>query len=177
MKAMSVLAAVMSCLAVLMTNVQAQEEFSRCRADRLPPPGYPPMDEALIGKHEDCQPGYEIDSLCFDVAKVTADCETLADGVPLSCHGRVTGLKDAGNGFLAVRAGPSTNSAMVGKLHNGNTVIIWQRHENWFFITPEDTGDIRKTTWRILPEVDCQDGQENLWVHRNWIKVLGLWSP
>lgn len=177
MKATPVIAVLTSCLFILVANAQTQADFPRCRADKMPPPGYPPMDEAKIGKIDDCQRGHEIDSICFDVAKVAADCDALANGAPLSCHGLVVNLKSDGDGFLAVRAGPSAKAAMVGKLLNGHTVIIWQRRGDWFFISPEDTGDFRVSPWRILPEVDCQESQENLWVHRNWIKVLGGWSP
>jgi len=140
----------------------------------MPPVGYPPMDEALIGKSQECQPEEMIDSACYDVAKVTADCQALNDGAPLSCHGQVVGLKADGDGFLAVRAGPSSKAPMVGKLRNGHTVMIWQRRGDWFFIMTENTGD---TPWRVLPDADCKLGQQNLWVHRKWIKVLGPWSP
>jgi len=177
MKAKSVIATLLSCLFILAVNAQAQADFPRCRADRMPPSGYPLMDKALIGKHNDCQPGREIDSICFDVAKVAADCRVLADGAPLSCHGEVVDLKSDGDGFLAVRAGPSSKSPMVGKLHNGNTVMIWQRQGDWFFISTENTGEENISSWRLLPEADCKNGQENLWVHRKWIKVLGAWSP
>jgi len=171
----TVIATLTYCLFI--ASAQAQGDFARCRADRMPPLGYPPMDDAKIGKMDDCLPGQEIDSICFDEAKVAADCEALIDGAPLSCHGLVEGLKADGDGFLAVRSGPSVKAAMVGQLLNGHTVIIWQRRGDWFFISPENTGDFRVSPWRVLPEVDCQGSQENLWVHRNWIKVLGVWSP
>ncbi|MEQ1952590.1 SH3 domain-containing protein [Mesorhizobium sp. CN2-181] len=53
------------------------------------------------------------------------------------CEGTVFGLSGKynlakGTGFLAVRAGPSAGSRMVGQLFTGNTVEIFSRKGNWY---------------------------------------------
>jgi len=55
------------------------------------------------------------------------------------CEGTVFGLSKRydlgkGTGFLAVRAGPSSRTAMVGQLFNGDTVEIFSRKGNWYRI-------------------------------------------
>jgi len=53
------------------------------------------------------------------------------------CEGTVFGVSGRydlakGTGFLAVRAGPSSKTAMVGQLFNGDTVEIFSRQGNWY---------------------------------------------
>ena len=53
------------------------------------------------------------------------------------CEGTVFGLSRTynlatGSGFLAVRAGPSSKTRMVGQLFNGDTVEIFSRQGNWY---------------------------------------------
>lgn len=72
------------------------------------------------------------------------------------CDGRVTGLSrtynpSTGAGFLAVRAGPTSQATQVGELFNGMRVELYGIKGNWFAIYSEDLG---------------QRG----WVHRRYVR-------
>ena len=70
------------------------------------------------------------------------------------CEGTVHGLSatydpDAGSGFLSVRARPTSKSAKVHELFNGDKVEITDRSGNWYFVGGE--------------------GFEG-WAHRKWMR-------
>lgn len=66
--------------------------------------------------------------------------------------GQVHGLNSQGDGFLAVRAEPATNSAEVAKLHEGDKVLVLQESDNWLYIV-QQSKSIRG------------------WSHKNWIQL------
>ncbi len=58
------------------------------------------------------------------------------------CTGNVVGVRPisqynhaAGNGFLAVRAGPGTNYAQIGEVYLGDEISVWERQGNWIYIS------------------------------------------
>jgi uncharacterized protein YraI len=73
---------------------------------------------------------------------IAALAAVLAFAAPASaqyCEGKVRGLSShynprTGEGFLAVRAGPSRSAAQYGELFNGDTVEIFTRKGKWYKI-------------------------------------------
>ncbi len=59
--------------------------------------------------------------------------------------GVVSGLKPGGDGFLALRSGPSINARLIGKLYEGDVVILCDYVTGWqgVVVSPSD------------PEIDC----------------------
>ncbi|OIP83655.1 MAG: hypothetical protein AUK37_06885 [Rhodobacterales bacterium CG2_30_65_12] len=57
------------------------------------------------------------------------------------CTGYVAGIRPstqynhaAGNGFLAVRAGPGTGYAQIGELYLGDEISVWDRQGKWYYV-------------------------------------------
>ena len=46
--------------------------------------------------------------------------------------GQVTGLKVNGDGFLAVRSGPSSKFQKIDELYNGNKVWLFEERKGWY---------------------------------------------
>ncbi|MFD1343383.1 SH3 domain-containing protein [Litorisediminicola beolgyonensis] len=46
----------------------------------------------------------------------------------------VKGLDPNGDGFLALRAGPGTNYAQIGSLHNGDAAYIYGGRGKWLYV-------------------------------------------
>lgn len=61
---------------------------------------------------------------------VAGDCTGYVVGVrPISQYNHA-----AGNGFLAVRAGPGTGYAQLGELYRGDEISVWERNGNWVYV-------------------------------------------
>ncbi len=61
------------------------------------------------------------------------------------CQGIVRGLSNdydpaTGSGFLAVRAGPTTQASQIGELFNGMHVAIYGHNGNWLRIFSRNLG-------------------------------------
>jgi hypothetical protein len=88
--------------------------------------------------------------------------------------GTVERLDPHGDGFLAVRAGPSSSYATIGKLYNAKDIIICDEKGDWYGIVyapGRDIGICNVTTpWhRPMPYTGpCRSG----WVHKKWIGNL-----
>jgi uncharacterized protein YraI len=59
------------------------------------------------------------------------------------CFGTVTGLSDnynprTGSGFLALRAGPTTQASQSGELFNGDALQIVGKNGSWFRVTTSE---------------------------------------
>ena len=54
-----------------------------------------------------------------------------------ACFGaaEVLGLDPDGDGFLAVRTGPGSEYAMIGQVHNGDRVGVYDRRGDWYAIS------------------------------------------
>ncbi|MEM7428067.1 MAG: SH3 domain-containing protein [Pseudomonadota bacterium] len=83
-------------------------------------------------------------------------------------QGEVRGLKADGDGFLAVRSGPSTKYRKIDELINGNKVWLFDQKGPWVGIVYG------------VPDVDCSPIAKDRpvpypamkgWVHENWIGV------
>ncbi len=59
--------------------------------------------------------------------------------------GVVSGLKPGGDGFLALRSGPSTNARLIGKLHEGDVVILCDYVTGWQGVVVAPSN----------PQIDC----------------------
>jgi len=72
-------------------------------------------------------------------------------------QGRVRGLDAKGDGFLAVRAGPDSSYAMVGKVHSGDVLNICDQRGSWLGVVySHDTKDCGVgTPW---PRASTYDG-------------------
>lgn len=56
-----------------------------------------------------------------------------SDGQAASCLvGRIARLDPQGDGFLAVRAGPTTGARKIDELHNGNSVYLCAKRGDWW---------------------------------------------
>lgn len=89
-------------------------------------------------------------------------------------NGVVVGLNPRGDGFLAVRSGPSTRYRELDRLYNGDQVYMCGRRGDWIAIVyerPWRTNCNVMTAWPVtLPYTGpCRSG----WAHRRWIR---LWA-
>jgi hypothetical protein len=97
----------------------------------------------------------------------------LADGLD-ACpsNGIVEGLDPAGDGFLAVRSGPSANHAVLDHLHNDDLVYICRTDGDWHgvvYIRDPSTRCNTSSAWTTTQPYTgpCYSG----WVHRKWINI------
>lgn len=84
-------------------------------------------------------------------------------------YGQVTGLKSWGDGFLAVRSGPSSKYKKLDELHNGDQVWMFEQRGNWIGIAyaARDLECSPIPADRILNK----PGKKG-WVHKNWIRLI-----
>ena len=89
--------------------------------------------------------------------------------------GRVRGLKADGDGFLAVRAGPGADYAMLDKLGNGRLVYLCGSRGRWtavVYAPPGADASACGVSWAIA-EVEVYRGPcESGWVNTAWIEVV-----
>ncbi|WP_394540738.1 hypothetical protein PRJ39_09620 [Lysobacter enzymogenes] len=89
--------------------------------------------------------------------------------------GRVRGLKAEGDGFLAVRAGPGADYAMLDKLGNGRLVYLCGSRGRWtavVYAPPGADASACGVSWAIA-EVEVYRGPcESGWVNTAWIEVV-----
>lgn len=155
-------------------------------ADECPPPksnyGIADRERYLVPldplktDDPDCQVGQEIDSVCFNFETLKSGCKTMAEKIPLSCSGTVTGLSSKGSSHLSVRTGPSTTFKTVGKLNNGHELIVTERLGNWFSVVVTLNPNNENYRWETAPECEVHVNGK-IWVHRNWVNITGVWSP
>ncbi|UZW62532.1 hypothetical protein [Lysobacter enzymogenes] len=89
--------------------------------------------------------------------------------------GRVRGLKADGDGFLAVRAGPGADYAMLDKLGNGRLVYLCGSRGRWTAVVYAPAGADASAcgvSWAIA-EVEVYRGPcKSGWVNTAWIEVV-----
>ena len=79
------------------------------------------------------------------------------DGTESAC--RVAGLKRSGDGFLAIRTGPSSNYLKVGEVYNGDVINMRAAcRGRWCF-----ADDIYRNGRRV---------SLHGWFHTNWCRVF-----
>lgn len=95
--------------------------------------------------------------------------ERASDGLDTCSFGQVTGLKAGGDGFLAVRSGPSTRFRKIDEIYNGDKVWLFEQRGKWIGIVYgiSELGCDPVDHDRIVPH----RGKKG-WVHENWIIVL-----
>ena len=92
--------------------------------------------------------------------------------------GKVRGLNQSGDGFLAVRMGPGSKYPMIDRLYNDNEVFLCANHGEWRGIVyrkPAQAQD-RKPDCKVsspLPKRQPYKGPcESGWAHRNWLVLI-----
>lgn len=88
------------------------------------------------------------------------------------CTGYVVGVRPVsqynhakGNGFLAVRTGPSSKYQQIGELYRGDEISVWDRVGSWYRVQCM-TGRCENPLW----------GQPNPngWVYGKYLDVGGV---
>ena len=86
-----------------------------------------------------------------------------------SGYSQVQGLKKGGDGFLAVRRGPSTNYKMIDKLYNGDQVWTCDQKGKWTGIVyGKDCGVGSPVKNRQPYKGACKSG----WVFGKWLTLI-----
>jgi hypothetical protein len=96
------------------------------------------------------------------------------DGDACNSLAMVVGLDPQGDGFLAVRTGPGTDSRMIDKLMNGETVQICDDRSGWAGIVYSrsktlDCGVSFNSPARRPYSGPCLAG----WVSKRYLKIIG----
>ena len=83
--------------------------------------------------------------------------------------GEVHGLKDNGDGFLAVRSAPGSDYRKLDEVYNGNRVWIFQQVGKWYGIVyGVDNVDCSPTNKDDRVRAPGKKG----WVHSNWVRLI-----
>lgn len=94
-----------------------------------------------------------------------------------SARGEIHGLDPRGDGFLAVRTGPSVDQKQVDELHNGDVVLLCDYRNGWHRVVYPGAGQrtaecSMSSAQKPEPMSDrCRSG----WVHGNWVKWVSGW--
>lgn len=95
--------------------------------------------------------------------------ERAEDDLDTCSFGRVARLKEGGDGFLAVRAGPGSKFRKLDELKNGDDVWLFDQRGAWigivYGVSEVNCSPIKKD--RPVPHI----GKKG-WVHKNWIDVI-----
>ncbi len=95
---------------------------------------------------------------------------------PCPDRGEVQGLDPQGDGFLAVRTGPSTEREQVDELHNGDVVMLCDYQNGWHRVVYPGEGQEAAACLRSsdqMPEPGSVTGPcRSGWVHGNWVRWL-----
>ena len=85
--------------------------------------------------------------------------------------GRVARLDPQGDGFLAVRTGPSTDYPQIDELHNGDAVHLCEEKGRWWGIVYGGIGGCGVTSpvpRRMAYRGPCRAG----WVHGRYVDFI-----
>ena len=84
--------------------------------------------------------------------------------------GRIVGLNPKGDGFLAVRGGPSTDYPKVDELYNGDLVTICDEDGRWFGVVygGRDCGTASPVARRMAYRGPCRAG----WVFGRYVDYI-----
>lgn len=87
--------------------------------------------------------------------------------------GMVSGLKPGGDGFLALRAGPSSQAALLDKLYTGEIVYICDAVGGWYGVVVVPANPERQcgVSSPIMPQQPYNGPCESGWVSSKWIEV------
>ena len=94
------------------------------------------------------------------------------DGDACGANGVIEGLDPSGDGFLAVRSGPSSKFREIDRLYNGEEVYLCTQKGRWIGIVYSKRANQCNvsTGWRAtVPYTGpCKSG----WVHANWVRAF-----
>lgn len=91
-----------------------------------------------------------------------------------SSLGRVTGLNPAGDNFLAVRGGPSTDFVKLDEVYTDNLVMVCEERSGWFGIVYERGGGgpercgVGQPLERQAYRGPCRSG----WVFGRYVEII-----
>lgn len=87
--------------------------------------------------------------------------------------GMVTGLKPGGDGFLALRAAPSSHASLLDKLYAGESVYICEAVDGWYGVVVVPANPERQcgVSSPIMPQQPYKGPCESGWVSSKWIEV------
>lgn len=89
--------------------------------------------------------------------------------LPTCATGIVVGLKDDGDGFLAVRTGPGTQFNKIDEIKNGDLVTVYDARDGWFGVMyGGKSGDCSFTGAGAKRTVNYPGNKG--WIHRNWLE-------
>jgi hypothetical protein len=116
---------------------------------------------------------YVLALLFFILTGVQAGVPVFVGGEPdldaCDSIGMVAGLDPYGDGFLAVRDGPSSEYRKIDELHNGDQVILCDQRGDWYGVvysrSSRDCGVSSPISRRIAYSGPCQSG----WVFEKYI--------
>lgn len=97
------------------------------------------------------------------------------EGQMANCSGGIVrGLDPAGDGFLAVRAGPGTNHRMLDRLRNGEGVRLCDQRGGWIGIVYGRKGEYGGECHvnGAGPERPYTGPCHSGWAHRRWIEFV-----
>ena len=96
--------------------------------------------------------------------------EEAGDGQMANCSSAmVSGLKANGDGFLAVRSGPGSQYRKIDELHDGETVLDFDRHGKWAGIVYRSpNAHCHSISTKRHPVTYEKKG----WVHTKWLKPV-----
>ena len=83
--------------------------------------------------------------------------------------GQVKGLKVNGDGFLAVRSGPSSKFQKIDELYNGNKVWLFEERKGWYGVV---YGVDELTCSPIKKSRPLRKKGKKGWIYGKFVKVI-----
>ncbi len=83
--------------------------------------------------------------------------------------GQVFGLKVSGDGFLAVRSGPSSKFKKIDQLYNGNKVWLFEERSGWYGVV---YGVEELNCSPIKNSRPLNKKGKKGWIFGKWVKVI-----
>ena len=83
--------------------------------------------------------------------------------------GQVTGLKVNGDGFLAVRSGPSSKFKKTDELYNGDKVWLFEERNGWYGVV---YGVEELNCSPISKSRPLRKKGKKGWIFGKWVKVI-----
>lgn len=91
-------------------------------------------------------------------------------------RGKVQGLDPRGDGFLAVRTGPSTEHEQIDELHNGDVIMLCDYQNGWHGVIYPAPGqresDCVRSASRMGGAAEYRGPCKAGWVHGNWVRWI-----
>lgn len=95
--------------------------------------------------------------------------ERAVDDLDTCLLAQVAGLKADGDGFLAVRSGPSGKFSKIDELHNGDRVWVFETRGKWLGVV---YGVASLSCSPISQDRLLSHKGKHGWIHKNWIGAL-----